>query len=143
MSKFIYVASPYSNEDKGVMYLRSELALEFVARYYKREADDVQHALYSPIAYMAQAERAYDLPGTYEFWLAVDKICIDKSDELWVLMLHEVEKSTGVRWEVKYAQEIGLPVKLIFWDPSDGDKFSSFELTKEECDSYGWEWLGN
>lgn len=135
--KFIYVASPYSHEDKGIMTRRSHQALEFVARYYN-DNPNPECFLYSPIAYMAQAERDYGLPSDFQFWQKIDEAAIKRFDEMWVLMFDGVEHSSGVRSEVAYAQSLDIvtPVRLVF-----EDGVTSTLLTKELAEQYNWKWL--
>jgi hypothetical protein len=53
------------------------------------------------------------MPTTWDFWSVVDYKFLDASSELYVLMLDCWDKSTGVAAEIKYAEQIGLPIKYI------------------------------
>jgi hypothetical protein len=120
------------------MYERSETCLKFVAWWYNNQPHE--HLLYSPIAYMAPAERNYGLPGDFKFWEKLDKAAISRSDVLWVLMLDGVADSTGVRAEVAYAQKSGKPVELVYLTE---DYPIVRSLTEAATMNYGWEWHGN
>lgn len=135
--KHIYVASPYSSKDREFMYERAESAMKFIAYWYNNKPNE--YVMISPIAYMAPAERAYGLPGTWEFWSKIDMSIIERSDELWVLMLPGVGSSIGVRAEIKYAQEIGKPVRCVW--PEEG--YLTTPLSAWNCRQCGWEWHGN
>jgi len=132
--KFVYVASPYSDKDKGIMYKRAVEAEEFVSRYYSNDLDP-KHFLYSPIAYTAMMERNFGLPSTYEFWMKIDLAAIHRFDEVWVLMLDGIENSKGVRAEIEYAQKIGRPIRLVHPGYAVGTL-----MTKNDALEFGWTW---
>ena len=68
---------------------------------------------YSPVIYFRQVALECNLPHTREFWWGVNKYMLDKSDELWVLLMDGWDTSDGVKQEIEYAKSIGLTIKYM------------------------------
>lgn len=108
--KKIYLAIPYSGMEES-SYLQANLGTVAVL--------ENGHNVYSPITHSHPLTKLTEnkLPGTWEFWSAIDYQFIDWADELWVLIPKEgVEKvlnSTGCQAEIKYATEQGKKVMYI------------------------------
>jgi hypothetical protein len=49
----------------------------------------------------------------WEFWEAQDRRLLQACDELWVLTLDGWQRSIGVRAEIKIAEALGKPVRLV------------------------------
>ena len=108
MSKIIYLAAPYSHEDKHIRELRYLQITEVTARLIKEG-----NIVFSPITYGHILSEMEDLPTTFEFW---EKFCLaflEKCDEMYVLTLDGYSTSKGVSMELKYCDENKIPVKYI------------------------------
>ena len=105
----IYLASPYSAESAAVRQQRYEAVCAAAARMLAEGK-----IVFSPIAHSHPIAVAHDLPGDFAFW---QRQCLSYLDawatELWVLTLEGWEESCGVRAEIGYARELGLPVFLM------------------------------
>lgn len=111
--RLVYLASPYTHLDEGTVERRYERCVEAVARLSTQG-----HVVFSPVVHFHVPAKTHGLEGTWEFWERVDKVMIDKSDEVWVLDLPGWMASVGVTAEVEYAKKEGKPVFLI-----DSDTF--------------------
>jgi hypothetical protein len=105
----IYLASPYSHQDKSIEAFRYDAACRAVATYMK-----MGYTIFSPIAgshpvFMVDPE----IGGNWEAWQKLDKDLIDASEELWVLMLEGWRESKGVNAEMEYAKSKSKPIKYV------------------------------
>jgi len=106
----IYLASPYSYKaDKELMHTRYLQALAKAAELTKEGL-----AVFSPIVSSHQLSLFHDMPTTWDFWSNIDYKFLDASSELFILMLESWDKSVGVAAEIKYAEQIGIPVTFIY-----------------------------
>jgi hypothetical protein len=103
----IYLASPYSHNDRAVMEMRWSQVCEASSNIMK----EGKH-LYSPIAHCHEIAK-YGLPTDWGFWEQYDTEMIKRCDELWVLMLDGWTDSVGVRSEISIAESFGIPVTYI------------------------------
>lgn len=104
----VYLASPYTHDDKTVVKER-------YMRAAKKAAELITQGelIFSPIA-MAHPMATYGkLPGNWEFWEKFDKAFISCCHKLIVYRLSGWETSKGVQAEIKIAQEMGIPVEYI------------------------------
>ncbi len=104
----IYLASPYSHADASVMQERFETICGVAARLMR----DGVH-LYSPIAHTHPIAVKGELPRGWEFWEQYDRKLLGACDEIWVCTLDGWRESKGVAAEIKIAEELGLPVRLV------------------------------
>ena len=103
----IYVASPYSHQNKEVESVRYGQVADFVQRHLKEG-----RLVYSPIVYAHALALRHALPTSAEWWWLFNKRMVEKCDRMWVLCLNGWENSRGVRDEIEYAKIIGKPVKM-------------------------------
>lgn len=110
--KLIYLASPYSHEDKAVEAARFESVCK-VAAALMREGQMV----FSPIAHTHPIALAGDLPRGFDYYAAYDELMISRCDELYVLMLDGWRESVGVTAEVEIARRLGKRVRYVTLTP--------------------------
>lgn len=108
--KLIYVASPYSHDEFEVMEMRYLETFRFVA---KATANNTPALYYSPIVYFHPMSQEHKLPRDAHYWWDINKLTMDKSDEIQVLMLDGWDKSIGVNMEINYACQKGIPVLYV------------------------------
>jgi hypothetical protein len=96
----IYIASPYSHQDKDVMEMRFEQACYFAA-------EGMAHGfmVYSPIAHCHALAAMHNLPTSAAHWQAFNQHFLDLSDYMVVLRLAGWEQSVGVKEEVAYMKK--------------------------------------
>jgi len=105
----IYLASPYTHEDKEVMISRYEEALQVSARLLKEN-----YLVFSPIVHCHPIAIAHGLPRDYEFWQAYsDSFLLRWAEAIVVLLLPGALNSKGVQAEIVLAEGTGLPVYYI------------------------------
>lgn len=97
--KKIYLASPYSHEVPSIQESRFIMACVATGKLLKKG-----YLVYSPIAACHSIAAHTDLPKTFSFWEEYDTSFIQWCDEVWVLKLHDWEKSIGVKAEIAIAQ---------------------------------------
>lgn len=101
----IYLASPYSHKDPGVVWERYRAVAKYTAKCL-REGE----IIFSPIVYCHQLAVQYGLPSEWGFWEKVDSEFISRCVELRVYMLHGWIHSRGVTAEIKIAEELGIKI---------------------------------
>lgn len=117
MKKLIYLASPYSSEDPGVILSRVKAVQGATAKLIEQG-----NLIFSPIVHShpiadlvsfspinTQGQGADGMSG----WMDYDRAMIDKADEVWVLCLPGWMASRGVAAEIEHARKTGTPLKLI------------------------------
>ena len=111
----IYLASVYSYRpldcgDDQLLFLMSERAEYAAKRCAELMISEVDKSVFSPITHCHQMALDYGLPKEWDFWKEVDEGFIDKSDNLYVLMMPHWESSVGITAEIRYAHSLGIPV---------------------------------
>lgn len=104
----VYLAGPYTHVDPIVRELRFQYFLK-AEKYLLEHGDTV----ISPINMSHSFSLVYDLPIDYKFWQNRDRHFISICNEVVVLMMGGWETSVGVTDEIKYAKELGIPVRFI------------------------------
>lgn len=120
--KLYYLASPYTHELDSIKKERFE-KVQHAAVVLLTEAPLYT---FSPIAYN-HPMCSFDLPGDWPFWEEYDKAFIDHSDGLIVLTLDGWDKSVGVKAEIEYSKEIGIPVYYISYEEILNKDFTSIQ----------------
>lgn len=102
---YIYIASPYSHEDKDVRDRRVRQASRYAAILFERGL-----ACYSPIAHWAPIADMFELGhGIDKFWKQ-DEALLANARCLHVLQLPGWDVSVGVKTEIDYAKDNGIPI---------------------------------
>ncbi len=113
MTRAIYLASPYGHPRADVRHQRWMLACR-AAAYLMREG----HIVFSPIAHSHPVEiYGFDEPQSGGFWMTQDLPWLERSDELCVLLLPGFLESAGVKQEIAFAGERGMPIWYL--DPAE------------------------
>lgn len=99
----IYLASPYSSDDEGLVHTRVRQTLHFTARKIM-----LGHVIFSPIVYTSTFANAYSFGTTAEDWEHFNTEMMKKANELWVLQLNGWEFSKGVRHEISFFAARGI-----------------------------------
>lgn len=102
---YLYLASPYSHDDKEIEHMRYLGALNATAHLISRHV-----AIYSPIVHCHELARAAELPTDFEFWMRYNYRMLSAARKLLVLKLDGWEFSVGVRAEITYALTHCKPV---------------------------------
>ena len=103
----IYLASPYSHEDKKVEQQRFDAACEAAACFVNKGIK-----VFSPIAHSHQLT-SHGARGDWEYWKEFDLGMINVCDSMYVLTLDGWRDSVGVQAEIDYALSHGLTVRLV------------------------------
>lgn len=106
----IYLASPYSNAPETNVKHAAEAATFLLLKRNLR--------VFSPILHWHQAAKWEQLPGDAEFWWWYNLGMLQKSDDLYVLMVDGWQHSVGVKKEVDwwFVNNLQSP---IFLSPSE------------------------
>jgi hypothetical protein len=102
----IYLASPYSHENPGIMAGRFEVTRQFVAYALKRDVP-----LFSPIVYCHQFVQ-YEMGTSANDWHFFNRHMMMACDAIWVLKLEGWQTSRGVRQEVEFFQARGIEAEF-------------------------------
>jgi len=106
--KVIYVAGPYSHEDK---HIKEDRFVELTKVSASLAKEGIVN--FSPITQSHEQAKYMGLEGTWEEWKEFDLVMIDKCDEIWVSTLDGWTKSVGVRAEIEYAISKGKKVRFL------------------------------
>lgn len=105
INKRLYVAIPYSSDDKNIEIERYEKVTKLTAKLTK-----LRYKVMSPITYGHTLIQYEDMPGSYDFW---EDFCISflkDCDLLIVLTLDGWEDSKGLNGEIEYATHNHIPI---------------------------------
>lgn len=108
MHKVIYLAGPYSHDNKTIQKARFTALTRKAA-----ELTNTGVNVFSPITHGHPMAEAHELPRDYAFWKQHCEAFVSRCDEMLVLMLEGWEESKGVEAEVKLAEELGIPVRFV------------------------------
>lgn len=114
----IYLASAYTDFDRKIMEQNYNITVEAVARLLA-----AGHHVYSPIVHCHPAAIRYDIPHTFDFWLAYNHDFIDRADAVWILENLWWEKSKGVQEEITYARSLNKELKRVLVNATGEIKF--------------------
>ena len=104
--KLVYLASPYIHDDPEIMKYRVVATSEALLLGLRNQ----KYMIYSPIVYMYPLSPY--LPDDYNY-MKSDLFMLEKSNELWVLMLEGWEESKGVMKEIRIAKIRRIPIYYI------------------------------
>jgi hypothetical protein len=104
----IYLASPYTADTQWEKDDRAYLVCK-AAAILKSQGMEV----FSPIAHSHYIEKTGFFHGDNTYWLPFDFKFMHICECLYVLMLPGWEKSEGIKEEIDYAIELGLPIVYV------------------------------
>lgn len=108
--RLIYLANPYSHNDKDVMTARYDATMEALAKFTALTED---LCFYSPIISWHEIALRHKLAGDFTYWRKRDFFMIRKAAALWVLPLEGWQESFGVSQEIEFAEDIGRGVMYV------------------------------
>jgi len=103
--KLIYLASPYSHPEESVREDRFQAACEASGGLMKKG-----YRVFSPIAHTHPIAVKCDLPKGWDYWEQYDRVMIEASSHLIVLMIDGWMDSKGVEAERRIAESLDMPV---------------------------------
>jgi hypothetical protein len=101
----IYLASPYSDPQQGIVDFRVTETRRFAAWLWTQGYMPV-----SPILHWHEAATTHSLPTDAEPWTDWNRALFRRCDAVHLLCLPNWEKSKGVAMELEWARVMGLPV---------------------------------
>jgi hypothetical protein len=104
----VYLACPYSHDDRAVRVARFEAASAAAGKLMQ---DGLK--VFSPISHTHTIAEMCALPLGWDFWEAFDRAFIGHSHKLIVLRVEGWRESKGVSAEIGIAQELGIPVEYM------------------------------
>ena len=104
--RLIYLASPYTHEDKSIEAARFQLACIACGKIFNKG-----YAVYSPIVHWHCIHNLCQLKGGFETFNAIDTEMIIRADELWVLITEGTYESKGIKAELAIARTQSKPTR--------------------------------
>ena len=108
----IYIASPYSHPDPKVRNFRFESALT-----YANMLMGMGHTCFSPIAYGHQFSLRFYRPTAFEAWIDFNDRILLACESMHILTIDGWEESRGIAHEQKLAEDHGIQVCHVAWNP--------------------------
>lgn len=110
MSKLIYLASPYSHQNKTIMYKRFIDVCNVAGKL-----TNLGYYIMSPISMNHPWKEHCDIEigYTWEFWQKFDTELINNCYAVWVCTMDGWKESTGVQAEIKIAKKSGKEIKYV------------------------------
>lgn len=122
-----YLAAPYRHDDPRI--LRFRLA---AVTYTAYEMINQGRMVFSPLTHNLPIDRI-GFHGDWSKWGPYDKLLLSRCDKLLVLTLPGWEESSGVTSEIRWAEELGIPMEKIEASP-EALKVANEESLKS-CDN--------
>jgi hypothetical protein len=123
---YIYIASPYTHENGGVMECRYSLVSEYAA-FLKRAG----LACYSPIAYGHPMACKHKLPRDFGFWRKQSLALLAPAGSMHVLMLDGWQNSQGVQQEIDFCRSMDKRILYMGKDKEAWEAMASpFKVVK-------------
>ena len=111
--KYVYLASPYSHPDATVREARYAAACKKAAQYTSKG-----QAVFAPIVHSHPLVPYMDPNDcmNFDLWMKLDLPLLKDAQELHVLCIDGWRDSRGVKREIEFAEQCGIPVKQVFAD---------------------------
>lgn len=93
---YFYLAGPYSEAPETNYQKHLEVTHRLLVKGLM---------VFSPIVHCHVIAKEFDLPGEFEFWRKYDTSMISKSSGLLIMRSFGVERSAGVKMEIKIARD--------------------------------------
>ena len=104
----IYLASPYSSPDPFTREERYLAAMRKVIDYLR-----TGNWVYSPIVHCHELAKMADMGKDFNSWKQYNFHMLELASEMHVLQLIGWEDSIGVKWEIRHATDLNIPVRYI------------------------------
>ena len=111
MTRFEYLAIPYSHKEEDVMSFRAEVSNIICADLMNQG-----RYIYAPISSCHHIAKTYGLPRDWQFWKGMDEVFVSLCKRFLIVTLPDWENSTGVMAELAIAKRHNIPVEHI--DPT-------------------------
>lgn len=111
LTKLIYLASPYSDEDLMVMHLRALQIDSIMSHMYSKTKVSIIPPIL--ISRIIKDNLGENIGTSFKDWKQIDLTYISKCDEVWVACMNGWIKSIGVQAEIKFAEERNIKVRYI------------------------------
>lgn len=108
----IYIASPYTNDDKFIKEVWVLVVSKVCAELMKEGK-----IIFSPIAMGHNISKTADIPSDWAYWADTCVAYLERCQALYVVMIEGWKKSTGVTAEIQIAIDMNIPIMYI--DPED------------------------
>jgi hypothetical protein len=122
---YIYLASPYTSDDKFVQIARYRAALRASAELMKHG-----EIVFCPVAYGHSVEDKLRQNFPWDYWLRWSKAMLAPAKSLYILTLPGWESSKGLAAEVRMAHDLEIPI-LGYPHGGDCEPISGFEIMQE------------
>jgi hypothetical protein len=107
-SKPIYLASPYTHDDKAVREARFEQVATVLHQLSQEE-----WLVFSPIVHTVPLQDKTGAGTTWQYWKEIDEAWIECCQAVWVCTMPGWMASVGVSAEITHAQKCGIPVRFV------------------------------
>lgn len=108
--KMIYLASPYSHNNKMIEYQRYWKITQVAASLHST----YKHAFILPITQSKiLCDIKPELGGSFEKWAERDLEFILRCDEVWVVKMEGWKESVGVQAEIRFAKDIEKVIRYV------------------------------
>ena len=114
MKKLVYLATPYSHENKSVEWQRYEVVTRVAARLMERGI-----FVYSPITHCHPMTLHAPLPGNWDFWKEFDTIFLEMCQVMVIVKQDGWQDSKGVKAETELFRSINPDFWVIPYNPDD------------------------
>ena len=121
-NELIYMASPYTHEDKNVVEQRFDEVCRVTAPLMTEG-----YFIFSPIAHTHPLVK-YGVPGYWEYWADYDRKFLKACDVLCVLMMDGWKESVGVHAEIKIAKELEMPIFYLEHESEPPNELERLEM---------------
>lgn len=105
---YIYLASPYSHPDAAVShhrFLEARRAVVWLMRHHDW--------VFSPIVHNHELAKLAGMPTDALFWRMYNEVMLTPAERLYLLNIHGLPHSKGVRHEIEVATALKKPIHLL------------------------------
>ena len=120
-----YLASPYTHPDANIRAARYRSVVAATA-YLMLEG----RVIFSPIAHSHNIELCMSDQQSGSFWKRQDMPLLLNASRLVVLTLDGWKESSGLKWEIETAKEIGIPVEMMDWDEETNAPCANYDESR-------------
>ena len=120
-----YLASPYTHPDANIRAARYRSVVAATA-YLMLEG----RVIFSPIAHSHNIELCMSAQQSGSFWKRQDMPLLLNASRLVVLTLDGWKESSGLKWEIETAKEIGIPVEMMDWDEETNAPCANYDESR-------------
>ena len=127
MEDLVYVAAPYNDPNPDVVNERMKRLTKQVAQMMSSGMH-----VFCPNIYLHPIAQIGELSTRWEYWESYCRAVLGRCQKMIVLMFEDWKLSTGVEFEIKIAEEEGIPVEYVMptvgFEDEDDEPFNEFKL---------------